>query len=45
MEVDVMRREACDNYGFGLGGILGMDFLRASGAIIDLHSLTLVFVA
>jgi predicted aspartyl protease len=33
------------DYGFDLGGILGMDFLRASGAIIDLHNLTLVFAA
>lgn len=33
------------DYGFDFGGILGMDFLRAAGAIIDLHDLTLVFAA
>jgi len=33
------------DYGFDLGGILGMDFLRASGAIIDLQNLTLTFAA
>ena len=29
------------DYGFELGGILGLDFLRASGAVIDLGALTL----
>ena len=33
------------DYGFEFGGILGMDFLRAAGAIIDLYELTLVFTA
>jgi Aspartyl protease len=33
------------DYGFDFGGILGMDFLRASGAIIDLSNLTLTFTA
>jgi hypothetical protein len=32
------------DYGFEIGGILGMDFLRAAGATIDLHNLTLAFV-
>lgn len=32
------------DYGFEIGGVLGMDFLRAAGAIIDLHNLTLAFV-
>ena len=31
------------DYGFSLGGILGMDFLRSAGAVIDLGSLTLEF--
>jgi predicted aspartyl protease len=31
------------DYGFGLNGILGMDFLRASGAVIDLGQLTIAF--
>ena len=31
------------DYGFELGGILGMDFLLASGAQIDLKRLTLEF--
>lgn len=31
------------DYGFEIGGILGMDFLRAARAIIDLGSLTLEF--
>lgn len=31
------------DYGFGLNGILGMDFLRASGAVIDLGQLTISF--
>ena len=31
------------DYGFQLGGILGMDFLRAARAVIDLGQLTLEF--
>jgi predicted aspartyl protease len=31
------------DYGFEIGGILGMDFLRAAGAVIDLGALTLAF--
>ena len=31
------------DYGFDLGGIIGMDFLRAARAIIDLGSLTMTF--
>jgi predicted aspartyl protease len=31
------------DYGFEIGGILGMDFLRSARAIIDLHALTLEF--
>ncbi|HEX5061730.1 MAG TPA: hypothetical protein VFV99_20325, partial [Kofleriaceae bacterium] len=31
------------DYGFSLGGILGMDFLRAAGARIDLDHLTIDF--
>ena len=36
---------AMDYGGFDFGGILGMDFLRAAGATIDLHELTLVFAS
>jgi hypothetical protein len=31
------------DYGFEIGGILGMDFLRAACAIIDLGQLTIEF--
>ena len=31
------------DYGFGLGGIIGMDFLRAARAVIDLGQLTIAF--
>lgn len=31
------------DYGFQIGGILGMDFLRAASAVIDLHRLTIDF--
>ena len=31
------------DYGFEMGGILGMDFLRAAGAVIDLGRLTIEF--
>ena len=31
------------DYGFQIGGIIGMDFLRASGAVIDLGRLTIDF--
>ncbi|HET9620853.1 MAG TPA: hypothetical protein VFP84_05790 [Kofleriaceae bacterium] len=31
------------DYGFEIGGILGMDFLRAAGAVIDLRSLSIAF--
>ena len=31
------------DYGFEIGGILGMDFLRAARAIVDLGSLTITF--
>lgn len=31
------------DYGFEIAGILGMDFLTASGAVIDLSELTLTF--
>ena len=33
------------DYGFHFGGILGMDFLRAAGAILDLGALTIEFAA
>ncbi|HEX3481733.1 MAG TPA: hypothetical protein VHT91_42265 [Kofleriaceae bacterium] len=33
------------DYGFAIGGILGMDFLRAAGAIIDLRQLRLDLLA
>jgi predicted aspartyl protease len=33
------------DYGFPIGGILGMDFLRAVGAIIDLRQLRLDLLA
>lgn len=32
------------DYGFDIAGILGMDFLRQAGALIDLSSLTLSFI-
>lgn len=31
------------DYGFEIGGILGMDFLRAAGAVIDLGELSIDF--
>ena len=31
------------DYGFEMGGILGIDFLRAAGAVIDLGRLTIEF--
>ena len=31
------------DYGFEIGGILGMDFLRAAGAVIDLGKLSIDF--
>ena len=31
------------DYGLEMGGILGMDFLRAAGAIVDLGKLTIEF--
>lgn len=31
------------DYGFGIGGILGMDFLRAAGAIINMRNHTIEF--
>ncbi len=31
------------DYGFQIGGILGMDFLRSAGAVIDLGRLTIDF--
>lgn len=31
------------DYGFEIGGILGMDFLRSAGAMIDLATLTIEF--
>jgi predicted aspartyl protease len=31
------------DYGFAMGGILGMDFLRATRAVIDLGGLTIAF--
>ncbi len=31
------------DYGFQIGGILGMDFLRAAGAVIDLAQLAINF--
>jgi predicted aspartyl protease len=32
------------DYGFGIVGILGMDFLRQAGAVMDLAELTLVLM-
>ena len=29
------------DYGFDIGGILGMDFLRGAGAVLNLRDLTL----
>ena len=29
------------DYGFGINGILGMDFLRAAGAVVNLRDLTI----
>jgi len=31
------------NYGFGINGVLGMDFLYRTGAVIDLKKMTLTF--
>jgi hypothetical protein len=31
------------DYGFEIGGIVGMDFLSEAGAVLDLGSLTLEF--
>ena len=31
------------DYGFEIGGIIGMDFLRAAHAIVDLGNLTIEF--
>jgi hypothetical protein len=31
------------DYGFDIVGILGMDFMRAAGAVIDLGRLTIDF--
>jgi len=31
------------DYGFDIGGILGMDFLRTAGAIVDVGALTVSF--
>jgi hypothetical protein len=31
------------DYGFDIGGILGMDFLHGAGAVLDLHALELTF--
>ena len=33
------------DHGFDFHGILGMDFLRAVGAIVDLHELALRFAS
>lgn len=33
------------DYGFQIGGILGMGFLRAAKAVIDLDRLTIGFVS
>lgn len=32
------------DYGFEINGILGMDFLRQAGAILNLHKMTIDFV-
>lgn len=32
------------DYGFDIGGILGMDFLSAAGAVLNLRALTLEFM-
>jgi hypothetical protein len=32
------------DYGFDIRGILGMDFLRQAGAILDLKALTIEFL-
>jgi hypothetical protein len=32
------------DYGFELGGILGMDFLQSTGAVLNLRDLTIDFV-
>ncbi|MBA3395466.1 MAG: retropepsin-like domain-containing protein [Deltaproteobacteria bacterium] len=34
-----------EDYGYGINGILGMDFMVAAGAMIDLHVLELGFAA
>jgi hypothetical protein len=40
--IDEFRVEVGElDYGFELGGILGIDFLRAAGAVIELGALTL----
>lgn len=31
------------DYGFGINGVLGMDFLYRTGAVIDLNKMTLTF--
>ena len=33
------------DYGISMGGILGMDYLRAVGAVIDLRAMTLTTVS
>jgi predicted aspartyl protease len=33
------------DYGFAINGILGMDFLKTSGAIINLHEMRLDFLS
>ena len=40
MEVEIGAMD----YGFSINGILGMDFLRAAGAILNLRDLTMSFL-
>jgi hypothetical protein len=42
--VDVEVEIGAMDYGFRINGILGMDFLRAAGAVLDLRNLTLSFL-
>ena len=41
--VDVEVEVGAMDYGFAINGILGMDFLRAAGAVLNLGDLTVSF--